>query len=386
MIIKIKDVAIIFVFIFVARGLSQALFSSSVIKGTLILHTLSMLLLLLIFLLFINEVYKRKSLKVELIYLSLFLLYMLIISSINSYVVVTDLLNYSMPLIMTCSLLSIRKKINLEFLVTTVLVIFLMQVSLLAIKNGYGFVFNRESRESLGSIFGHANSLALIVACYFIIKQNSSIKSNLKLKSNIKNTLGVITLLIIGARSMLLSIFIGYSYWILNNGKISRFRFIASLAVYGLVVYLIVQYGISLLEESWDDQSYTSGNSLKWRIIHWSYYISHFHNLNDVLFGFGVGSHELVTSGLYDKYLEVHNDFLRIIYDIGIVGLILYLISDFLIVKKLKIVSSVDWRIYLVLTTKYFFMFFDNYVTNLVSLTGMSLLMLLYVKNMEGKQ
>lgn len=384
--IKYNHIAFFFVFLFISRGFAQSLFSIKFFTNTAILHVFSLGLLVFLYLVYFNAEFNRRKLKREHVVLLLASLYFLTTSLFNNYFNLTDFITYVMPIITFGAVYELRKHLNFNLILKITVLVLAIQILYLVASHGLSGIVSRQGRDGLGSIFGHANSLALIAACYFIVSQRSRIIDNFGLKKLFSNGFAFLVIAIIGARSMLLSVAMGIGFWLFFRGRVTRFRLLLMVTTYALLTSSIVYYGISLLEASWQEQSFTSGNSLKWRIIHWLYYLQDFTDLKSVFFGFGIGSHEVVTDGLYIKYLEVHNDFLRILYDVGIVGLTFYLIFDYVIYMKLKRNIDVDWRFFLLLATKYFFMFFDNYVTNMLSVTGMMILYVEYARLREIKK
>ncbi len=383
--ITYSQLSIFLITIFILRGVSQSLYSIKILNETTILHFFSFVMLIMLAFVFFNAILKARGIKSEHILLALGSVYYISISFINGYFNVTDFISYIMPIIAFIGLFELRKSANFIIIVKFTAIVFFLQVAtLLAVKGFHGIVA-REGREGLGSLFGHANSLALMAASFFIIFQNKNIYSNIKGNKALINLMFFLTIGIIGARSMVMSIAIGYLFWLVLKPKYTPLKVYAMFILYFVLISFIVSYGYSLLESSWDTQSYTSGNSLKWRVIHWEYYIDKFNSIFDFLIGFGIGSHEVVTAGVYFKYLEVHNDILRITYDTGIFGLLIYFCFDFSITKKIKNIIDLDWRYYLLIATKYFFMFFDNYVTNMLSVTGMAMIIIMYVRKRENE-
>lgn len=381
--ITYKNLSLIFLLAFTLRGISQLLFSIKIINNTTILHILSSGLLFFFFALFLNNVRKNSSIYREHLLLISAICFFITTSIFNNYFNFTDFINYVLPIVIFISLFELRHFIHFTLLVKIVSIVFIFQVFFLLFTKGFGGLIDRDGREGLGSLFGHANSLALMAASVFIVKLDSNVYKNLKNKKLVINILFFTAIAIIGARSMLLSIAFGYLIWLYFKGKISLTNKIITFIMYIFLIFGIVLYGLSLLESSWDVQSYLSGNSLKWRIIHWMYYLRDLDSVQSIVFGFGVGAHENVTDGIYYKYLEVHNDFLRVVYDVGLVGLLIYLSFDYVLTKKIKKHIKLDWRYYLLLSTKYFFMFFDNFVTNMLSITGITLILMFYIKNLE---
>lgn len=382
--ITYKKLAFLFTLFFIIRGISQLLFSVKLLNDTLILHIASSSLLVFVVTIFLNNLKKRKCVSNTHILLFFSAAYFLATSFIHGYYFnFTDFISYVIPLVAFVGLFEIRNYIDYRFIVKIVLVVFVFQIFFLITTSGMNGIFDRAGREGLGSLFGHANSLALIAASFFIAIQHKEAVKNFKSNLLLRNLFLLLMIAIIGARSMLLSIIVGYLYVLMSRGSISNRSLSLMSILYASLTVAIVLYGLSLVNSEWGVQSYLSGNSLKWRIIHWQYYLRELSELDRMLFGYGVGAHELVTNGLYYKYLEVHNDFVRIIYDIGILGLFIYISSDYVITKVINTKVKVDWRYYLILANKYFFMFFDNYIANMFSILGMTLVLLFYVRNLE---
>lgn len=382
--ITYKNLAILFSLFFVIRGISQLLFSIKLLSNTLVLHIASSSLLIFLFAVFLNNLKKRKNISSSHVLLVFSTSYFIATSFIRGhYFNFTDFISYVTPLFAFIGLFEIRKYINYGFIVKIVLAVFVFQTLYLILTNGIVGIIARSGRDGLGSLFGHANSLALIAASFFIAIQHNEAIKNFKSNLLLRNFSLLMMIAIIGARSMLLSLIVGYLYVLISRERITTRSLSLMAAIYTLLIFVIVLYGLSLINSEWDVQSYLSGNSLKWRIIHWQYYLYELSELDKVLFGYGVGAHELVTNGLYYKYLEVHNDFVRITYDVGIIGIFIYISFDYVITKLIRTRVKVDWRYYLILANKYFFMFFDNYAANMFSILGMTLVLLFYVTNLE---
>lgn len=130
-------------------------------------------------------------------------------------------------------------------------------------------------------------------------------------------------------------LFLPYLKLILNKpitGKDLALSFITVVIVYSL---LIVNNS-NIIEYS-DYTSRFNFASLQWRISYWREFIQ-FESIQSVLFGHGVGAADLFLNTSKDSTqpsILPHNDYLRLYWDIGVVGLTLYLNLIVFIVRLL---------------------------------------------------
>lgn len=273
-----------------------------------------------------------------------------------------EAVSYILILIFVVSFASIYVSYRyLQWFIILFLVIIILQLLFSFYQHGLFYFNSRQNRGGIGSFFGHANSAAFFVSILLFVLYNSKGRRALFVK------IFFITLLfLLGTRSVFL-----VTCTLLVSLKVSEYLDDSTLIVLLGFVVLSVAIGFYInyiVEQSWNTQSsMLSGNSMKWRVRHWLYYIERITTTNQLIFGQGLASHEDVPRFFYNRYFEVHNDFLKITYDIGVLGLFLYLWAD-LSITLACLKQVVDKRqrncllaIYLV---KAFFMFFDNLVTN----------------------
>jgi hypothetical protein len=375
---KEQYINIFFVF-FLLRGFLQVIYNTGFLIKAEILHIFSLTLLFLLFLNFLNNVVGYKKHELLVIHLLFFLIYMISISLINGNAITTDIISYFISILSFMLFIYCYDNKNSKFLYFIIISIFIIQLLYSIYQSGYGIITEREGRNTLGSIFGHANSFALILTAYFIAKFNKEGFKNNRNFDVIIFILLFFLILILGSRSMIIGLISSFIFWKLVGFKVNRFTVVGYMILLSLLTYFIVDYGIRLLDTSWGEQTFTSGNSLKWRIIHWYYYLQDMDTISATLFGNGVGAHEDVTLIIYGRFFEVHNDFIKIIYDMGVLGLVFYLVIDLFIINYIKKICGLDWRLISIFGMKYFFMFFDNFATNIIPVISLSFVTYLFV-------
>lgn len=375
-----KYIDVFFVF-FLLRGLLQVLYNTDMPIPVEILHVFSLTLLFLLLVNFLNNVISYKKHELLNFHLIFFFLYMMILSVIMGNVVISDVISYFISILAFLLFIYCYGDKKSSFIYWFVLSIFLFQLIYSVYQGGLGIITEREGRNTLGSIFGHANSFALILTAYLITKfNNDGLKKDKSIDLVIIISL-IILILILGSRSMIIGLISSFVYWKFFGFKLNKFTIIGYTILISTLTYFIVDYGVQLLDTSWGDQTFTSGNSLKWRIIHWYYYLQDMDSISKIMFGHGVGAHESVTLIIYGRFFEVHNDFIKIIYDMGVLGLLLYLIVDYMIISFIRKMCGIDWRIITIFGMKYFFMFFDNFATNIIPVISLSFVMYLFVRS-----
>lgn len=353
----------IVLFVILVRGLAQFLYSynSSFLP---ILHASSLTLFFLVglsFILFVKSGFVPVSIVAVVASYNLFFM---LISIRFQYFEVGDYLTYIFPVFMAVLCSSVLKYKSYKHIYFLVVLLFLIQLAIVLRKYGIEGILSRQSRGELGSLFGHANSFGLILTVFFIGLVFTYFE-----RWRIPLILSVFIISIfVGARSMIIAMIFMYLFYMARSLFKREFVYLVVFVFVGLM-FSIVMYGYSLHEVEWTEQSMTSGNSLRWRLLHWNYYLMDLDSISNWLIGFGVGAHSSVTENVYATYYEVHNDFIRMIYDFGLVGLTLYLFLDYLIIKKFLFRYSSTMVVGMFMT-KYFFMFFDNMVTNMMTIVG----------------
>lgn len=275
----------------------------------------------------------------------------------------TNLFFYFLPGALVVSLRSIDLKASRPLITAWLWLtfsVFAVQVAIEMAVAGAGFFIERVNRYELGSVFGHANSFTLVLGAMAIYAFVTKCGTRKFTMVAILLALSVIS----GGRTTLLGATLMLGGLQLSRTFGIRWRY-ANLAPFCFLALALFAYTQHVMSEGWGEQSIMSGNSLLWRVHNWSYYVDNFRSYGDWLLGFGPGAHEHVTDEIYGRTFEVHNDWLRLIYDLGILGALLYLIVDrfaFRLIERRAVGASYKDGIRSIYLVKLLYMFFDNFV------------------------
>ncbi|WP_372948071.1 O-antigen ligase family protein [Mariniphaga sp.] len=196
----------------------------------------------------------------------------------------------------------------------------------------YGSNFNRvywTDPNYLGSVI----AIGIVISFYYIIN-NEFKKYFYRIFVISTFVLGIITLGLLASRGAFIAIILPLIYIIFTKNKS-----IHKLAIY-LVLGAIFIYIISLsnifggLIDRFNDDSISSGSG---RIFIWEKSLSSFSNSDPFTIFFGGGtdySNELTGKSIGRKIFSPHNNFLAILYDYGIIGLISFLFIFYKLVKE----------------------------------------------------
>lgn len=249
----------------------------------------------------------------------------------------------------------------LRYFVMAFLVILILQLIHSFASYGLLFFDSREHRGVIGSFFGHANSASFFISVLLFLLYHTTGRRSVFIKS-----LLVVLLLLLGTRSVIL-----ITFTLLAGLEVSkyfenrRWPVILAFTILAIIIGFYINYVVS---EAWSSNpALLSGNSLKWRVRHWMLYTDRINTPLQLLFGKGLASHEAVPLFFYDRFFEVHNDFLKITYDMGLTGLVLFILADISILRfSMARVTHPAYRngLVAIFLAKVFFMFFDNLVTN----------------------
>src|SRR5690554_1622409 len=237
----------------------------------------------------------------------------------------------------------------------------------------YVVVLGFGHRGLLGSVLGHANSANLLMA--FMVVYFASLRK----WAFVAGLLGL--MVIVGGRTSLISASIVAVTIFISN-------FIGPKYLKKLIVYFSLFFGFAFFTflifkgaaADWGDSiglSFIGGdkarlislNSLKWRVIHWGYYLNDLSIPKQIILGNGAGAHALVSPPIYGQFYEVHNDFLKIFYDFGLIGFSLFLLAD--IGMGRFFLNKYNGNHHLILYLyyiRYTYMLFDNMVTNFIGI------------------
>lgn len=345
--------------IIVIRGISQINIRYNFIPyNKYILYILSIAVLLSLVGYAIVEYKEIKLNKRLILYISLYLIYLTYVYITNGVSGLTYYISYaSLPFmyILTKYIKNTTELIRILFYFF--FIIYLVQLLFFILDNGLVFLLQREGRGYLGSIFGHTNQAAFFVGLYTIYKVFTA--ENLTKLVLYALPLSILVFLL-GGRVVMFSIIIIISIEILYKNKYLKKR-ISPIPAY--VIFTLVIIALSFESIYSNENTLLSFNSMKWRLTNWSFYLIELDNLYNVLFGFGLGSYHEISNKMYGTFIEVHNDYLRLIYDIGIVGAVL--VVYFAIIAPYQ---QNDNKEYSKLITSFlmFNMMYDNIITNLM--------------------
>jgi O-antigen ligase len=130
------------------------------------------------------------------------------------------------------------------------------------------------------------------------------------------------------------------AYGVLGGRLTGRVRSAAILGVLVLVVFVFTGFGSGRIQELSRTQGYTAAshgittNSLDWRFSQWSLLIKDWHGHPGL--GWGLGA----TDSFIDPQSNIpHNDFLRLLVETGVVGVIVFGIGWLVLVRSLYVKS-----------------------------------------------
>jgi hypothetical protein len=278
---------------------------------------------------------------------------------------INDYLSYSLYFLITIFLFNqgnVKRQNRVRVYLILFFVILFLQLIVVVI-------LHRGNRGVLGSILGHANTANLFLAYLSVYYAN-------RRKWIITGCI-LLMMVVIGGRTSLISagvvatcIFISANvrFAIIRKGFISV-MLLLGIAMFGFLVYkgIYSEWNESIGLPFMGDKGgrFISLGSMKWRILHWSHYLQDIDQLKFILIGNGIGAHAPVSIPIYGQFYEVHNDFLKIFYDFGLIGLSLFVLADINIGRFFLSQNKGNWTlVFYLYYIRYTYMFFDNTVTN----------------------
>lgn len=206
------------------------------------------------------------------------------------------------------------------------------------------------SQKALSSFFPsvNPNSLTFSAIFLFILLDNFPYKLNNFNRSHLKNILKFIILVIAFLARSRTSILFLIIYFILNKKYIQKYLFVLISFVLALIRFSNDIFIFILRGQSYDRLINLSGRIDAWKIFYYNYFkIKPF-------FGYGYGTkiqglEQIISSGIstYD------NTFIDVVYYVGLIGLIPFLIFVFSVLKhsyKIKTNSRVlFWLLFLII-------------------------------------
>ncbi len=165
--------------------------------------------------------------------------------------------------------------------------------------------------------------------------------------------------------------------WIKLKAFYSIFPLVASIAIVAIVVKMesiLLRLSIIFNLKSFE---LTQGSSLKWRWDAWNAYLSLLDtSVVNWIFGLGVGSQRFILHPDYPNSLwrkfdapGTHNDYLAILIDFGLLGLVLFIAGLSLLFRVIRTAEKRDESLYFIrfyLITVLFVMVSENYIDQLV--------------------
>jgi O-antigen ligase len=206
-----------------------------------------------------------------------------------------------------------------------------------------------ESRSVYG-IFAHQNIFLVTILpfLFYFIKQ----------RSYLWIVLTMLTCVATGTRSAFLGAICIFLLILKSTLKrpIKRIDIGVSFIIIIIVYSIMISMNSQIIEY---DNYHSRFNmaSLQWRIDYWRNFLVINHDFSS-WFGHGVGSADLFGSSSTESLINPHNDYLRIYYDTGLLGLFLFLNLLFFMLRLLLRSTTVDndfvLLAYIVIITCYF--------------------------------
>lgn len=196
--------------------------------------------------------------------------------------------------------------------------------------NIFTIINSVEGQRRIGSTFSHPNFYAfyiVIVIMCLLYKKNSVTKKTYRIFVYIYIIINVFLLIFTYARTPMIVIiammFISLAeYAVSKHNNLTVVIISYSVAAFSLIIYFVLNSDLFLSSRFNISEN---GSSFVWRLGMWSSAMSYWSkNIIYILIGCGwVTSKELVKGIAYEG-LNMHNEFLRLIFDTGIFGFIYY--------------------------------------------------------------
>ena len=147
---------------------------------------------------------------------------------------------------------------------------------------------------------------------------------------------------------------------------------LTTLDILGALVLLGVAYGtlIALNRHgvgpfSQEMNRLASFRSLQWRVEFWEFFVQD-KELPTLILGHGIGSADAYAASLYGgEYFPPHNDYIRIYYDAGLVGLVFFAgIIVYMLREIARVLTASNVSVLLVYLTIVAFYITDNFIYN----------------------
>ena len=163
--------------------------------------------------------------------------------------------------------------------------------------------------------------------------------------------------------------------------KLKMFYFMLPVVVITVISSAIYKWESILLRVSTlvNTRSFRmpEGSSIKWRFDAWGHYIDLLGNsLFNWIFGLGLGTQRWILHPEYENSLYrifdapgTHNDYLTVLIDFGIVGLIIFIFISWLVHRSIRQAEAYDPKLYFLrfyFYTTFLLMLSENYIDQLI--------------------
>lgn len=199
-----------------------------------------------------------------------------------------------------------------------------------------------EGQRRLGSTFSHPNFYAyyvVIVIICLLYKKNTVTNKIYKICIYIYIGLNGFLLIFTYARTpMIVLIFIIFSsvisYAFSKHNYITVVVISYSIVIFSIIIYVILNSDLFLASRFNISEN---GSSFAWRLGMWSSAMSYWSkSIIYIIFGCGWVTSKEFVEGIAYKGLNMHNEFLRLIFDTGIFGFIYYFTFVVDLIRKVK--------------------------------------------------
>lgn len=90
--------------------------------------------------------------------------------------------------------------------------------------------------------------------------------------------------------------------------------------------------------------SFNTGNSLGWRFHAWDILLSRLVHSRHIMYGFGTGSATAEVYNIYHEFVPPHDEYVRIIYNNGIIGIVVLLVGIIITFKWILVHAQRCWK------------------------------------------
>ena len=227
-----------------------------------------------------------------------------------------------------------RVSTSVIWLVKIIVLIGLGQFALFLVRGGSLSPIVLFESRSVHGIFAHQNIFLVTILpfLFYFIKQ----------RSYLWIVLAILTCVATGTRSAFLGTLC--TFMLILKSALKRPITRVDIGVSFIIIIIVYSVMINLNSQIIEYDNYRSRfnfASLQWRIDYWRNFLVYNHDFSS-WFGHGVGSADLFDSASTRPLINPHNDYLRIYYDTGFLGLFLFLNLLFFMLRLLMRSTNVD--------------------------------------------